>query len=264
MLTDLDGLLLTVRDPNSREHIREAIAAHRSGANRAAVVAVWVAVIYDIITKLRTLDSQGDKAAHSLMTQLDVAITAQDVKSLAKLEETLPEEARKTFEFLNLIEYEDLLRLKEDRNRCAHPAFSGDALLYSPSLESVRAHIVHAVTHLLSRPPIQGKSAIDRFMADVVGPFFPPDQESVSRYLSRYLDHAKASLVSNLIAVLVKALIRRDNPQLKGHETSAVTRTHTRKATRFRSPCRRWLLYRLHRQRHLSRPSLSPLTAKSG
>lgn len=220
MLTDLDELLLTVRDPNSREYLREAIAAYRSGANRAAVVAVWVAVIFDIITKLRILDSQGDAAAHSLVEKLDAAIAAQDVKALAKLEESLPEEARKTFEFLNLIEYEDLLRLKTDRNRCAHPAYSGDALLYAPSLESLRAHIVHAVTHLLSRPPVQGKSAIDRFMADVVGPFFPTDQESVNRYLSRYLDHAKPSLVSNLIAIIIKALLRRDNPQLAGHETS--------------------------------------------
>ena len=50
MLTDLDELVLTVRYPDSRTYIREAMIAYRGGANRAAVVSVWVAVIYVLVS----------------------------------------------------------------------------------------------------------------------------------------------------------------------------------------------------------------------
>lgn len=224
MLTDLDELVLTVRDPDSRTYIREAMIAYRGGANRAAVVSVWVAVIYDIISKLRLLDSQGDKAAQLLIQDLDRAIANNDFKAMANFEDRLLDEALNTFEFLSRVECHDFNRMRLDRNRCAHPAFGGEMLLYNPSPEAVRAHIVHAITHLLSRPPVQGKAAIDKIVADIAGPYFPIDQEEVNSYLcSRYLDHAKPSLVANLVAVLVKALLRRDHPTLTGHEGSALT-----------------------------------------
>src|SRR5208337_3986552 len=182
MLTDLDELVLTVRDPDSRTYIREAMIAYRGGANRAAVVSVWVAVIYDIISKLRLLDSQGDKAAQSLIQDLDRAIANNDIKAMANFEDRLLGEALNTFEFLSRVEYQDFDRMRLDRHRCAHPAFGGEMLLYNPSPEAVRAHIVHAITHLLSRPPVQGKAAIDKIVADIAGPYFPTDQEEVNSY----------------------------------------------------------------------------------
>ncbi len=222
MLTDLDELVLAVRDPDSRTYIREAIIAYRGGALRAAVVSVWVAVVYDIISKLRSLDSQGDKAAHALIEELEAAVKTNNIKALANLEEKLPDEALNTFEFLSRAEHEDFARLKADRNRCAHPAFGGEMLLYNPSPEAVRAHIVHAIRHLLERPPVQGKAAIERILTDIAGTYFPSDQSDVNRYLARYLDNAKTSLLVNLIHVLVKGLLKRDNPVLAGHETVAL------------------------------------------
>ncbi len=222
MLTDLDELLLTVRDQDSRTYVREAILAYRSGALRAAVVSTWVSVIYDIISKLRILESQGDLSAKKLVQELEGAIKSNNIKAMSGFEDRLPDEALNTFEFLSQSEHEDLSRLKSDRNRCAHPAFGGDTLLYGPSPEAVRAHIVHAIRHLLSRPPIQGKAAIDKILADISGPNFPADQEDATKLLSsRYLDHAKDSLVVNLIKVLVKSLLQRSDPPLAGHETAA-------------------------------------------
>ena len=167
MLTDLDELLLTVRDPDSRTYIREAIIAYRGGALRASVVSTWVAVIYDIISKLRSLETQGDRAAQALIQELDGAIKADNVKAMAGSEDKLPGEALSTFEFVSTAEYEDLARLKKDRNRCAHPAFGGDTSLYTCHPEIVRSHIVHAIIHLLSRPLVQGKAAIDKILAAI-------------------------------------------------------------------------------------------------
>ena len=87
----------------------------------------------------------------------------------------------------------------------AHPAFGGDTLLYNPSPEVVRAHIVHAICHRTL--PVQGKAAIERIVVDIAGAYFPTVQNEVNRYLARYLDHAKTSLLANLIHILVKAVL---------------------------------------------------------
>jgi hypothetical protein len=221
MLTDLDELILTVRDPASRTYIREAVIAYRAGAYRAAVVSTWVAIIYDIIGKLRILDSQGDTAAHQLIEELEKATTSRSVRAMSNFEEKLPEQALKTFEFFNSFESEDIERIRLDRNRCAHPAFSGDTLLFTPSPESVRAHIVHAVSYLLAHPPVQGRAAIKKFLTDISGQYFPSTQEEATAYLrSRYLDHAKTSLIESLVALLVKSILRRDVPELGGSEAA--------------------------------------------
>jgi hypothetical protein len=52
-LTDLDELVLTVRNSNTKEYINEAVHAYRSGLNRAAVILTWTAVAYDLIGKYR-------------------------------------------------------------------------------------------------------------------------------------------------------------------------------------------------------------------
>lgn len=222
MLTDLDELILSVRDQASRAYIREAVIAYRAGAYRAAVVSTWVAIIYDIIGKLRILDSQGDASAHQLVEELEGATASRSILSMSKFEERLPEKALKTFEFLNQLEFEDFGRIRLDRNRCAHPAFSGETLLFTPSPESVRAHIVHAITYLLAHPPVQGRAAIQKVLTDISGQYFPITQDEVTSYLrSRYLDHAKATLVESLVALFVKAILRRNVAELAGSESAA-------------------------------------------
>jgi len=73
-LVDLDELVQTVRDINTREYIAEAIAAYRARAYRSAIMGTWVAVAYDIIGKIRELAVQGDAAAVKFTTALDAAI----------------------------------------------------------------------------------------------------------------------------------------------------------------------------------------------
>lgn len=126
ILTDLDELVLTVRDKSSRSYILEAINAYRGGAYRAAIVATWIAVSYDIIAKIRELASQGDPQASTFVNNLNNAIETKNIPNLQKIEENLLEDAHKEangYGFLSLHEYTDLNRLKDDRNLCAHPAF---------------------------------------------------------------------------------------------------------------------------------------------
>jgi hypothetical protein len=103
-------------------------------------------------------------------------------------------------------EFEDLNRLQKDRHLCAHPAFASDDALFQPTPDLVRTHITHALKHLLINAPLQGKSAIERFHADLLSPSFPMDSHSIGVFVrAKYLNRAKDVMVVNLIKSLLSA-----------------------------------------------------------
>ena len=202
--SDVDTLALAVRDRESRRLIGEAIAAYRGGALRSALISTWIAVAYDIIAKARELMSLGEAAPRDFVSKLDKAILANNVQKQQTIECELLEKAYSDFQLLAPHEYSALERIQKDRNLCAHPAFVVQDELYQPTPELVRGHIVHALQYLLVHAPLQGKSAIDRFFADLMSPSFPETAEDVGTFIcARYLDRAKDVLVVNLIKAIL-------------------------------------------------------------
>ena len=59
-LSDLNELALTVRDDISRAYIMESVVSYQTGNYRAAILSAWIAVTYDIISKLRELAAGND------------------------------------------------------------------------------------------------------------------------------------------------------------------------------------------------------------
>src|SRR5437868_11178377 len=102
-LVDLDELVLMVRDRSSRGYIGEAITTYRVRAYRSALLATWIAVAYDIISKIRELELQGDGAAGAFVAILDNAIEANErgdpgaVQRLQTIENELLDKALKDF-----------------------------------------------------------------------------------------------------------------------------------------------------------------------
>lgn len=205
-LTDIDALALAVRDRESRRLIAEAITAYRGGALRSAIMSTWIAVAFDIIAKARELAAQGEAAPKAFVKELDSAIANRDIKKMQTTETDLLKIANDQLQLFAPHEVDALERLQRDRNLCAHPAFIVEDELYQPSLELVRSHIVHALQHLLVHAPLQGKSAIACFDADVVSPSFPTNCDDIGTYIrAKYLDRAKDVLVTNLIKALISA-----------------------------------------------------------
>jgi hypothetical protein len=154
-LADLEELVLSVRDRNSREYIGEAVVDYQSRCYRSAISAAWVAITYDIISKIRELSVQGDAQARNFIERVDRAIAlrvadpVESKKQLQAIEGELLVIAHDTFEFLTDHDLRDMTRLRDDRHLCAHPAFAGEDYLFQPSPELVRTHLVHAIVDLL-------------------------------------------------------------------------------------------------------------------
>lgn len=218
-LTDIDILYLAVRDRESHRLILEAITAYRGGALRSAIMSTWIAVAYDIISKARELAAQGEAAPKAFIDDLDLAIDHRDIRKLQSIESDLLNIANDKLLLLAPHEYDALRRMQDDRNLCAHPAFVVEDELYQPTPELVRAHLIHAMQHLLIHAPLQGKSAVTRFEADVLSASFPTSSQDISVYIrSKYLDRAKDVLVVNLIKGLLTAPFGAERAKFIGRE----------------------------------------------
>lgn len=211
-VSDIDVLALSVRDPESKKLINEAITAYRGGALRSAIMSTWISVVYDILSKARELSVQGDAAATAFTTKVDAAISSQAVAQMQAIERGLLDSACSQLQLLTKHEYDALMRIQSDRNLCAHPAFVTDDDFFHPVPDLVRAHIVHALRLLLIHAPLQGKSALARFRTDILSPSYPTTREGIRVFVvTRYLGRAKDVLVSNLIKVLIKSLFLEDS-----------------------------------------------------
>jgi hypothetical protein len=214
-LSDLDEMVLTVRNRVSQTYISEAVQAYRSNLFRASVILTWTALTYDLIAKFRELSEHGDAGAEQFARTLDNAISSTDVPKLQQIENGLLAMARQPFEMLNDRELEDLERLHKDRHSCVHPAFASDSTLFNPSPELCRMHIVHVITHVLQQPPVQGKAALARLKVDLLQPSFPIEQEQVTAFLKiRYLNRIKPALVGNFVIVFLKSILLQSDPDL--------------------------------------------------
>lgn len=207
-LLDLDELPMACRSHRAAEHVEEAVLCYRAGAYRQAIVATWIAVVYDYIDKLRDLDRTGDANAKQHLAAFQKAHETHNVASALKLERNLLEVAQKEFELLSELDRVDLERLMEDRHRCAHPSLDSDEEPFIATAELARLHLRNAVDHMLSRPPVQGKAGFARIARDIDSPYFPEDvEEARARLDEGPLGAARESLVRQVVRKLVDELL---------------------------------------------------------
>ena len=157
---DLDELILRCRDKLSRKFIQEAVSCYRAGAFRSCIVATWNAVVFDFLHKLRELELFGDPEAAKLLKEFDnLRSSGKQYKELWQFESKIPEIALTKFELISTVEKADIERLLDDRSRCAHPSMTSLEEPFEATAELARYHLRSAVTHLLERPPVQGRVA---------------------------------------------------------------------------------------------------------
>lgn len=226
-LTDIDSLLLQVRDAESKKLIEEAVTAYRGGALRSAIVATWIAAVYDAIAKLRELKEQGDAEAASIVAAIDSASEEYTraavgknemgrrsaLKRMAEFESDLFAKHFRSMELLSEHEIEIYEQLQKDRHKCAHPAFGIDNSLFQPSLEIVRAYIVHALSTMLIHAPLHGRSAIEKFEAQVFSDYFPNQLDVAHEFIKeRFLKYAKDIFIISLTKKILSIPFLQDVP----------------------------------------------------
>ena len=212
-LTDLDELVLSVRNKTSRYYILEAIDAYRGGAYRSAIIATWIAVFCDILAKIKFIANTNDTDAGKIIGKYYQCVSkySDDNEGKKGYFSTLEKSILKTakgFWLLSDRETGDLERLRQDRHLCAHPAFDKPEELFQPTPELVRTHIAHAVIHLLQHSPLKGKRAIDSILREIKEGHLFQDRHRVFQHLQEeYLTaNPDSSIVPGLMIRLLEEL----------------------------------------------------------
>lgn len=170
-LADIEALAVRCRSEQSRGYISEAMQCYRAGAYRASIVSTWIAVVFDLIDKVRELAVSGDSTARAIEARYETYIkqieqgNSAGIKSALEFEREILETCRDQLQFFDPQQFIDLTRLREDRHRCAHPSFQRVGMPYQPSAEQARVHVRNAIVHVLSQPPVQGKAALAELRA---------------------------------------------------------------------------------------------------
>jgi len=210
-LSDLDELILRCKDEQAKKYIREAVSCYKVGAFRSSIVATWIAIVFDFLDKLRELSLTGDKKADAQLEEFEKARRDKDIPKALKFEKNILELARDEFELISHVEFLDLERLSEDRNRCAHPSMVSKDETFDPPAELARLHIRNAVCYLLQHPPVQGKHALDRLMSDISSEYFPKRKTEAIQFLSvGPLKRPRDSLVTNFTILLLKRCLKEE------------------------------------------------------
>ncbi|HEV2611437.1 MAG TPA: hypothetical protein VGU61_14300 [Noviherbaspirillum sp.] len=209
-LADIETLALRCRSERSKEHIAEAVLCYRGGAYRAAIVSTWIAVVFDLIDKIRELAASGEGKAKDIELQYERYIAQieagndQGLKGALEFERKVLETCRNELQMLDPHQFTDLLRLRDDRHRCAHPSFQRIGEPYRPSAEHARLHLRNAVIHVLSEPPVQGKAALAKLRALILSQFFPNETDKVIvQFRASSLARPSEALVSNFVDMIV-------------------------------------------------------------
>ncbi len=212
---DLDELILRCRDKLSRKFIQEAVSCYRCGAFRSCIVSTWNAVVFDFLHKLRELALLGDKEAAKLLEDFDkLRSSGKQFKELWQFESNIPESALTKFELISTVEKSDIERLFEDRSRCAHPSMTSLEEPFEATAELARYHLRSAVTHLLERPPVQGRAARQRIFQDIKSEYFPIEPELAIKYLQKSpLARARPILIKDIVMGLTKSLLIEELPE---------------------------------------------------
>lgn len=142
---DLDELIVACRNDQARMFIQEAVQCYRAGAYRQTIVATWIAVFYDIIFKLQELELSGDDNASQKIAEYERIRRENNIRGALNFEQNILDTAQKDFELISDVEHSDLTRLREDRNRCAHPVLNAFDEVYQPSAELARTHLRNAI-----------------------------------------------------------------------------------------------------------------------
>ncbi|MBF2018366.1 MAG: hypothetical protein IGS23_24835 [Rivularia sp. T60_A2020_040] len=213
---DLDELVVRCRDKQAKKIIQEAVACYRTGAFRSCIVSTWNAVVFDFLHKLRELELLENTEASKLLKDFENLSLASDLKvrELWKFESEIPNKALSTFELISPMEKSDIERLFEDRSRCAHPSMVSLEEPFEATAELARYHLRSAVMHLLQRPPVQGRSALNQIWQAIKSEYFPTDIENAVSSLSKGpLARARCSLIKNVVIGLTKSLLNEELPE---------------------------------------------------
>lgn len=235
-LYDLDEMVLRCRGASGKAYFEEAVNAYRAGAYRSCVISTWIAIYFDLMDKLRALAAAKVETADRWVKDFDKLARDYDPAVFNDTTRKLQEKERRILELcagdtvgvLRKIEQHELERLREDRNKCAHPTMVDDLEQFAPTAELARTHMRAAIDYVLSKRAIPGRLAAERILAHCRTEYFSSNaNEAFDELLSLYPHDMEDDVARQVVAGVLDDLFTIDlTSDKRSQRTAALDAIH--------------------------------------
>lgn len=214
-MLDFDEILVSVRNPQVQKYVEEAIKSYRIGNYRSAILAVWVATMFDLVKKFEILVEQREPNAIQKWRDLEPKIRDHQNWEQALIQ------AAKAVAMISRYEADTLESLSRTRNRYAHPSFDEVGALFDPTPEEVRYFIRTLYDIVLSQPAQLGAFYVNQLLDLIKSPTFFSNQPfsdeltQLKVHVVEKVNRINSKQIPRLTKELFKALSSRIN---KEHE----------------------------------------------
>jgi hypothetical protein len=221
---NIDELIECVHTPLAKKYIKEAYECYNSKSYRGSIILTWIAICTDIIYKIEVLNNFGDGRVKELYKKISKCQDKPSEFYKEQIENKLLEQAKEA-ELLTEIEFKHLEDIKEERNRCAHPAVFQGGQSYDPEPEQAKLHMIHACKYLLCQGPTQGRFIVDEIVRQIINCELPQETKNLKEYLfsPQRLQKSRDTTIRQLVNSLLKNFF--NNEELRNHSLIIITRT---------------------------------------
>jgi hypothetical protein len=214
-MLDFDEILVGVKNPQIQKYLEESIKSYQIGNYRSAILAVWIATMFDLVKKFEVLVEQREPTAIEKWRSLEPKITDHQNWEQALIH------AAKAVAMISRYEADTLESLSKTRNRYAHPSFDEVGALFDPTPEEVRYFIRTLYDIVLSQPAQLGAFYVNQMLESIKNSTFFPNQPYVDELIQlkehvvEKVNRINSRQIPRLIRELFKAL---NSPISKDHE----------------------------------------------
>jgi hypothetical protein len=218
-MLDFDEILANVKNPQIKKYIEESIKSYQVGNYRSAILAVWIAAMFDLVKKFEVLVDQREPTAIGKWNDLKPKI--EDHKNWEN--ELIG--AAEAAAMISRYEADTLKALSKTRNRYAHPSFDDVGTLFDPTPEEVRYFIRTLYDIVLSQPAQLGAFYVSQLLESLKAPNFFPDRlfadelAELKDNVVEKINRINFKQIPRLIKELFKAL---GSPTSEEHELNII------------------------------------------
>jgi hypothetical protein len=157
---ELKELADNVINPITKQLFLDALKCSDNDQYRASIVMLWICVFYDLMMKIKELGDSGINSAKQYFEKFESHRNKNDTKNLSKIESEIIEEAF-SLSMISSYEKEEIERLREDRNKCAHVIPDTNDNLYEPEQPDVEKYLFYMCKNIFIIPVNKGKNATE-------------------------------------------------------------------------------------------------------
>lgn len=181
-MLDLDEMVISIKNTQVKKYLDEAIKSYKVGNYRSAIITSWIGAMFDLVEKFQMLIRDKEPTAIAQWKNIEPKIKAHENW------ETNLINAAKSADMISPYELETLEKLREIRNKYAHPSFDEVGILFDPTPEEVRYFIRTLFDLILSQPAQLGAFYVNKLLEQIKHSYFfatKPDLDDLT--LSRDL-----------------------------------------------------------------------------